>query len=54
MGKHGKSDSPTYVQKLVPSDRTQTIAEIKRVMADVKIIDDSAKKHPIPEPTVKP
>lgn len=53
MGKRGKSDSPIYVQTMVPTDKTQTISEIKQVMADVKTIDDSIKKHPIPEPTVK-
>lgn len=55
MGKHAKeSTAPNYVSGMVANDKTQTISDIQKTVENVRVIDESIKKHPIPEPTVKP
>lgn len=43
MGKHASPEPP--------KDDTLRLTDAKQVMQDVKIIDDSIKKHPLPPPS---
>lgn len=52
MAKHSKdpAPSPVYVKDL---NQVVVPSSIESVQENVRIIDESIKKHPIPPPTVK-
>lgn len=54
MGKRGKVPSShlANIGIVRPPDQTMTIKEIQDTVANIKIIDDSIAKHPIPPATV--
>ena len=53
MAKHAKEfDQAITNIGIMRTDETQTYKEAQQVMRDVHIIDESAKRHPIPPATV--